>query len=131
MKTVIGLDNTYLSYYCDLSFQVFRSISSFIISILNPPVILRVWSALIGTRIVPSIALDRIFFPSQWGSFLEIRQSINCLKKTINLKENEKQLLQLSSNQLKKLLCMSNWIFSFKMKAMNIYAAYGNQIFRN
>ena len=72
MKTVIGLDNTYLSYYCDLSFQVFRS-TSFIISILNPPVILRVWSALNGTRIEPSIALDRIFFPSQWGSFLEIR----------------------------------------------------------
>ena len=63
MKTVIGLDNTYLSNYCDLSFQVFRSISSTIISILNPLVILRVWLALIGTRIEPSIALDRIFFP--------------------------------------------------------------------
>ena len=61
MKTVIGLDNTYLSNYCDLSFQVFRSISSIIISILNPLVILRVWLALIGTRIEPSIVLDRIF----------------------------------------------------------------------
>ena len=59
-----------------------------------------IWLALIGTiysRIASFFALNRIFFPANEEALL-IQQPIAGLKKPIKLQENEKQLLQLSTN---------------------------------
>ena len=65
--------------------------------------ILVIWLVLIGaiySRNTPIFAPNRIFFPSQRGSFTEIQQPNACFKKPIKLQENETQLLKLSTNHL-------------------------------
>ena len=49
------------------------------------------------SRIASFFALNRIFFPANEEALL-IQQPIASLKKPIKLQENEKQLLQLSTN---------------------------------
>ena len=54
----------------------------------------------IYSRNTPIFPPNRIFFPSQRGSFTEIQQPNACFKKPIKLQENETQLLKLSTNYL-------------------------------
>ena len=46
----------------------------------------------------PFLVLSCIFFPVKREAKFTKKQPIDCLKKPINLQENEKQLLQLPTN---------------------------------